>query len=84
MLPVKETIPPNDDPYKLKKITRKKMKKIELSIGYFVEDEGFLDLLKTKSNGWYTNGSDKLFSGKYKGQYLIKLQNLVCTNIQIH
>lgn len=81
--PLKETIPPNNDPYKIKKIIPKKIKKIEISIGYFFEDEGLLDFLKTKPQGWYINGIETFFSGQYIGKRLYEIQQVVSADIKI-
>lgn len=81
--PLKETIPPNDDPFKLKKISLKKIDKIELSMGYFFEDQGILDFLKTKTQGWYINGEEFIYSGKNKGKTFLDVQNLSKLTISI-
>ena len=79
--PLKETIPPIDNPYKIKDIAKSKIKKIELTIGYFGEEEGVIDFLKVKPFGWYINGNETFFSGKYKGKPFFEIQKLVNTNI---
>jgi len=79
--PVKETIPPNGDPYKNKKIIPQKVKQIEISIGYFFEEQGILDFLKVKPFGWYINGNAKVFSGANKDKLFLEIQNLASINI---
>jgi hypothetical protein len=81
-LPTKETMPPYDgDSYKKKTINAKKIKRIELSIGYFFEDEGMLDFLKTKRFGWFINGNESFFSGVNKGTTFLQIQKLATVTI---
>jgi hypothetical protein len=79
--PLKETIPPVDDPYKTKKIVSKKIKQIELTIGYFNEEAGITDFLKVKPFGWFIVGHETLFSGEFKDKRFFEIQNLVSVNV---
>lgn len=76
--PAKETDPPYYGERATKgKIISKMINRIELTIGYFVEEEGILDFLKRKPFGWYVKGQETLYSGKNKGKSFLEIQNLV-------
>jgi hypothetical protein len=81
--PIKETTPPYIDPFKKKKIFPSKIKKIIISIGYFEEEQGIKDFLNTKLSGWYINGLESLFSGKYKDKRFYEIQQAVSTSIDV-
>ena len=64
-------------------ITSKKIKKVELEIGYFIEDEGILNFLERKPFGWFIQGEETISKGKNKDKSFLEIQNLATFNISI-
>lgn len=60
-----------------KKINLKEIKSVIISYGYFFEDEGIIDFLRRKPQGWFIKGNEKMFVGDYKGKEFIEIQNIV-------
>lgn len=75
--PVMETNPPFENPAYKRKIAFEQLKNIRLVIGYFIKEEGIVDILNAKAFGPYVTGWYPVFSGKYKGKTLREAQNLV-------
>jgi hypothetical protein len=77
--PAKETTPAYYGmPLKNKKIIPEKIGEIELSIGYFTEQENIINFLKKKSFGWYVAGENTLSTG----ETFLEIQKLARMEIQ--
>ncbi|MGB7069152.1 MAG: hypothetical protein WBD22_06630 [Pyrinomonadaceae bacterium] len=79
--PLQETVPPIDLHFKCKRIDRKDLKQIRLTVGYFVENDGILDFLSRKPFGWFIKGRETLYSGAFKGKTFLEIQELVSDEI---
>ena len=81
--PVTETVPPVDYNYNRKNISLQDLETIEVSIGYFYEDEGVNEILQYKQKGWFLTGFEMIRHGDNRGKLLYETQKIVTTKINV-
>lgn len=72
-----ETVPPAKSNFDKRIFPVRSLKNVQVSLGYFPEDDGILKLLEHKKFGPFVTGVEVLFSGPNRGKRLYESQRIV-------